>query len=219
MSPPDIMVNLGCGLQAPPGWYNMDRSPALVLDRMRPLKRALFRVGVLTPAHMAEWPRSIHMRSVNRPLPFADGSVAAVYSSHMLEHLYLADARAVLVECHRVLRDGAPIRLALPNTAALADLLVDEGPGDEGGERGREFNRRLGAYPEVRPAGRNLPRTLLSGGHHRWQPTPGLVRSMLDDAGFADIRRCAFLEGDLPDLANIEHREKSLFMEATASHH
>jgi hypothetical protein len=37
---------------------------------------------------------------------------------------------------------------------------------------------------------------------------------MLQDGGFTDVRECSFLDGKLPDLASVEHREKGLFVEA-----
>lgn len=215
MTDPSTKLNLGCGLHAPDGWYNMDRSVSLLLDRARPVKQVLHRVGLLTDAHMAEWPRSIHMRSVIRPLPFPDGSVEAIYSSHMLEHLYLSDARNVLEECGRVLRSGGVIRLALPDGERNARDLIDESHGAPG-PRALAFTRGLNAHPEVRPGKADLPRKLLRGGPHRWQPTGGLVEMLLGDAGFESVHRCEFLVGDLPDLPSVEHREESLFMEAAA---
>jgi predicted SAM-dependent methyltransferase len=52
------------------------------------------------------------------PLPFPDGSVAAIYSSHMLEHfLYPQPMLGLLRECHRVLVPGGWISIAVPDAA------------------------------------------------------------------------------------------------------
>src|SRR5687767_10047258 len=81
-------LNLGCGLNSIDGWENLDRSPGLILDRAYPLKRLLHRAGLLTSEHMTRWPRNIRIHDVVKGLPYADASVSAIYSSHMLEHLY-----------------------------------------------------------------------------------------------------------------------------------
>ena len=41
MNPPK-RVNNGCGSNVAQGWVNIDRSPGPLLDRLQPLKRALF---------------------------------------------------------------------------------------------------------------------------------------------------------------------------------
>ena len=45
-------------------------------------------------------------QDLTKRLPFDDGSVDAVYSSHLFEHIYYSDAEAILQECHRVLKPG-----------------------------------------------------------------------------------------------------------------
>jgi predicted SAM-dependent methyltransferase len=202
------MVNLGCGLNAAPGWVNIDRSPSLVLDRIPGAKRALHRLIGLQPGHLVTWPQGIRRLDITKGLPFERGSVRAVYSSHMLEHLYLSDAQRVLVECHRVLEVGGVLRLALPDSDALARRLVEGGSG-------RTFNEQLYAYPLVRPNWRGRVLSTVGASIHHWQPTRDLVRAMLQEAGFPKATERVFRQGTLPDLLAVEHREESMFWEAS----
>ena len=55
------------------------------------------------------------------PLPFADASLDAVHSSHMVEHISLEQTRRLLREIHRCLRPGGYLRLSTPDL----DLLID----------------------------------------------------------------------------------------------
>ena len=48
-------------------------------------------------------------------IPFADATVDAIYSSHLLEHLAFPDGQALLDECFRALRPGGKISVAVPN--------------------------------------------------------------------------------------------------------
>jgi predicted SAM-dependent methyltransferase len=209
-----LRLNLGCGLTAPPDWVNIDGSPSLILDRAWPVKRALHAIGVLDDAHMARWPRNVRRLDLRRPLPYPDQSADAVYSSHTLEHLYLAQAQALLGECRRVLRPGGILRLALPD----AEMWMSEYAQGVGDPPGAHFNERLNAYPSVAPTVVQVVRGVFGNSRHRWQPTFDLVSTMLVDAGFRDIQRREYLEGKLPDLNAVEHRPDSLFVEVSSSH-
>lgn len=203
------LLNLGSGTVAPSSWINIDRSPNVILDRFRPLKRLLFRLGLLSPVHMVEWPKNVTRLDITKKLPFPDQSVDGIYSSHTLEHLYLDDARTVLRECRRVLKQNAVLRLALPDAEGFARDLVDaSNAGDP--DAGWNFNKALCCVDERRPTLKRRLLSSLSSPPHRWQPTGGLVMNLLAEAGFTEITIRSYLQGDLPGLAQVEHREESL---------
>lgn len=87
-----ILVNLGCGRRFHPGWRNFD----------------------IAPCH-----DSVERFDVRKRLPFGDASVDFVYHSHLLEHLPLDDAHAFLLECHRILKPGGAIRVAVPDLEGI----------------------------------------------------------------------------------------------------
>lgn len=208
-----MRLNLGSGPVAIPGWINIDRSPNVVLDRVPMVKHLLLKAGVLNEGHRAAWDSSI-VRSDIRGLPYATESVDVAYSSHTLEHLYLAEAKQVLAEAARVLKPEGVLRLALPDATALArDLLAR--PDD--GNAARMFNERLLAHPASRPSLLERLRDMAGGHIHRWQPTPALVTSMLREAGFAHITTRIYREGSCPDLDRVETRPESFFLEASKS--
>ena len=189
----------------------------MMLLRKHPRLRSVLRTSkVLHDDHMPTWPTNVIRRDLSEPLPFADGTVDAVYSSHMLEHLFLDDARAFLVECARVCRPGAVLRLALPDAEQFARDLIAAGEDPEG-SAGLHYNEMLRAHPQARPAGRKLVAFIGGSNWHRWQPTKGLVRSMLADAGFEDVTEESFRSGKLPELEIVELREDSWFVEGVRS--
>ena len=85
---------------------------------------------------------------------------------------------------------------------------------DETGKAAIHFNDMLRAYPNARPTGPK--RVAFAGGSnwHKWQPTRGLVRSLLTEAGFVDITEFDYRVGTLPELDVVEVREDSMFFEA-----
>ena len=57
---------------------------------------------------------------------FADGSVAEIYASHVLEHLgFKRELPAALGEFHRVLVPGGVLHVSVPDLAVLCALYVD----------------------------------------------------------------------------------------------
>jgi predicted SAM-dependent methyltransferase len=91
--PSRLLVNLGCGSVWHGAWQNFD----------------------LDPQHP-----SIRSMDLGRPLPFADGSVDAIYHAHVLEHFEPAAGQRLLAECHRVLKPGGIVRVVVPDLEELA---------------------------------------------------------------------------------------------------
>jgi predicted SAM-dependent methyltransferase len=60
-------------------------------------------------------PRSDICRDLNNLLPFAEGSVDRIYSSHLLEHFPYTNMIKLLHECRRVLKSGGLFEAAVPN--------------------------------------------------------------------------------------------------------
>jgi len=84
----NLKLNVGCGKNLKPGWINIDLSEAADLQL-----------------------------DVREPLPFADESVAAVYSEHFFEHLeYPDEALHFLKESLRVLAAGGRFSVGVPDT-------------------------------------------------------------------------------------------------------
>lgn len=209
MSP--VWLNLGSGPHAVDGWINLDRSPAMRVSRQPVLRWLATRTGAVDAAQLPVWSPAVRSCDLRRPLPFDDASVDAVYSSHLLEHLYLREAERLLAECRRVLRAGAVLRLALPDFTDIASRVVDD-PDDA--EVARCANHDLHAHPADRPHGLGRLRHALSGAYHRWQPTAAFVTELMRDAGFTQVTPRSFQQGELPDLANVELRPESFFLES-----
>jgi predicted SAM-dependent methyltransferase len=195
---PSVKVNIGCGLDAYPGWQNFDNSPTIFLSRL-PGGRFLFR----TPA----WPRSVIRHDVvKKDLPFADNSVDCVYSSHAFEHLTYEASLAVARRCFRALRPGGVIRIAVPDFGRIVqDYLKNPEP-----LASQQFLHRMGMHAHWRG--------LLHPGHsHQQLFDKRSLCHMLREAGFAQPEEKEFGESRIPDIDVIELQQRafeSLYVEA-----
>lgn len=62
----------------------------------------------------------IQIHDIRKGLPFSNGHLDACYSSHVLEHLTQEQAKALLIECMRVLKSNGIVRLVVPDLEAIA---------------------------------------------------------------------------------------------------
>lgn len=94
-----MKINVGAGAFARDGWTNVDHASDWYGPRLAP--------------HV-EWDAT-----TGEPLPFGDGVASAVYCSHVIEHLERHQVGNLLAECHRVMRAGAVLRIAVPDAELL----------------------------------------------------------------------------------------------------
>lgn len=210
-----VKLNIGSGAEAVAGWINVDKSPALLLARSPRVRGVLARVGVLTERQRAGFSRDVVYGDATRRLRFADRSVDFVYSSHMIEHLSRQQGLAFLQEVRRILRPAGTVRLATPDLAQLISEYQAAGR-QQGYSAGDDLMSRFHFYHQSDDEGvvKRLISRNLSGHWHQWLYDDESLRTLLDQAGFEEIRRAEFQQGEFPDLELIEGRPESLFVQA-----
>ena len=213
---PGRRLHLGCGADVVPGWVNIDKSPSVLLSRAPSLRRALGRGGLLTPEQARGFPPGAVRADVSKRIPSADASADFAYSSHMIEHLSRWQALAFFRECRRVLRPGGVLRLATPDLEVMirdysdnSSPLLAEQP-----TRADAFCAEYAAYSDPPSVVRRLTKKWLGGDSHQWLYDAESLTFLLKESGFAEVIRCSYREGKVPDLDLVEHRERSLFVEA-----
>lgn len=203
--PPDGLLHLGCGLRTPAGWVNVDGSPQVVLARRPWLKRALVALGLVSPEQAPiPWNPSVVRLDLVRPLPYADATFAAVYSSHLLEHLYRDDALTLLKECRRVLAAGGVCRAVVPDTEALVERYRRAKARGEADAAERLMEQLL-VHDKARARGLRGTYYRLTALHqHKWMYDAASLTRLFTDAGFADVRPAAYLESRIVRIADVE---------------
>jgi predicted SAM-dependent methyltransferase len=198
-------INLGSWAHAPRDWVNVDGSWNAWLSQHPRLRRAAEGVGVLPDwASDTDWPDNILVHDLRKPLPFGDDYAAAIYGSHVLEHLYFVEAEALLRECRRVLCPGGVLRLVVPDLRAAVEEYMSGGDGDL-------LNERLGLRDRRPPSGNPAYRvySALKDFHsHKWMYDEKSISSRLEATGFEDVRALGYLESRIEGIEAVELRHR-----------
>jgi predicted SAM-dependent methyltransferase len=180
--PRPLKLHIGCGQVHFPGWVHLDENRVL-------------------PHLDAVW-------HANDPLPCEDGSCEFIYSEHFLEHLTVEQSRFFLRQCHRALRPGGVVRIAMPDMADCLRHYVD------GNWQQQPWLEKYG-YTWIRTGCEYVNVTFREWGH-QWLYDHEELRRRLSEAGFQNIRDAASQQSESPELRNRETRlESVLICEAT----
>jgi predicted SAM-dependent methyltransferase len=171
---------------------------------------------VIGDAQVKGFPRGIIHADASRGLPYTNGSVSYVYSSHMIEHLSRSRALNFAKECRRVLCPNGVLRLATPDLAKILAAYEASGPSQDGEiARGDVLMTRLGMFHELEaPLAQRMIHRVASASYHQWLYDSESLTRLLAEGGFSDTRVCAYRKGETPDLDQLEHRPESLIIEA-----
>jgi len=156
------LVDIGCGSAVSPGWWGIDYR-----------------------RHGAD----VYYADLRDPLPFPQSSVAGILAEHVIEHLFFDDLPRLLAECHRVLRQGAPIRIVSPDARKIARLVLS--PESREAQDLVAEDHRVHHWPRTEiSAMRTANRLSHQWGQHISLVDPHLVIEMLTHAGFTSAIEC-----------------------------
>jgi predicted SAM-dependent methyltransferase len=213
-------VNLGCGLQTPSGWINVDGSWNARLAKHPWIRRALLSLNLL-PADTLNipWSSSIFIHDIRQPLPFSDGSVAAIYASHVLEHLYREEGQRLVNESLRVLAKGGVLRVVVPDLEAIVREYMGERPfGALTREVGRlsradRLNQRMlmryptPIYPHLLHRIYDSWKDLHS---HKWMYDAESLIALFEGGGFVQVRRREYRDSEIEGIEQLEEESRVL---------
>ncbi len=196
-----IKLHLGAFDCAIDGWINTDVTPHIFIAKVPGAAGLLRAVGKLDDKkyqmHRRGQFRALTYVDLTKPLPFADASVAAVFSSHVFEHLFRDEIRRLVGEIRRVLRPGGVCRVVVPDLEKVVALYDPQSP-----------ERFLSAMFEADT------RDAVKNGHH-WGFTGASLKKLFEACGFNTAEVVSYREGRCPDIAVLDNRpDESVFFEA-----
>lgn len=202
-----VKINIGSGLVVTGDWYNIDANintviaklPRALLPALLPL---LYRSTGVKNWYTEEFfitqitqHRFIHHNILNG-IPFDGGVADYVYSSHFFEHFFHDEAAFIAREAWRVLKPGGVLRVCVPDLEIAVNTYLE--------------GRREAALQYFFEGGKS---DYFS--RHKYMYDFTLLKELLERAGFASVTRCAFQQGQTPDIATLDNRpEQTLFVEA-----
>jgi len=195
-------INIGCGLVVAPGWLNIDSSPFILFAGWpKFINRRLAKIGVNKEIPTREYCRILSenrfiYHDIRYGLPLPDASITYAYSSHILEHFYKDEALELLRGIYRILKPGGLVRIAIPDLEYALKLYYD---GKK--EKGLKFMFS--------------PKNFSVLSRHRYMYDFEMLKTALESAGFADICKCEYQKGRMPDIEKLDNRpEESIYAEA-----
>lgn len=215
-----IRLNLGCGLRAPAGWINVDGSWNARLAKYPLLRRSLSKLRLL-PQDKLEipWSASIVIHDIRKPLPFPDNSAAALYASHVLEHLYREEGQHLIAESFRVLGAGGVLRVVVPDLQAIVEEYLrngaacgDSSTSDALSPADRLNQRLLMRWPT--PISSHLLYRIYSSWQdfhsHKWMYDADSLSTLFKKAGFIEVERRDCYDSRIPDIRDVEDTSRIL---------
>ena len=236
-----IVLNLGCGTKTSDHCVNIDWSFYLRIKN-NPVLRLLSSsiIGAERRERLNSLSTNIMVHDIRKGIPFANSSVDAVYHSHVLEHIDREYINSFQMEVHRVLKVNGIQRICVPDLEKpIRRYLesVDRCQADPDNVRQHDSFVHEILEQSVRkeafgsslrpPLQRTLENWLLGdarrrGETHQWMYDRFNLTDVLQKAGFAGIRVCAWNESAIVgwttmglevDASGNEYMSNSLYVE------
>jgi len=191
-------VQYGCGLSAPQEWRNFDASLTLRFERL-PL------LGKMYIKNAVRFPPNAEYADIVKGLPVVKGSCAAVYCSHVLEHLSLEDARTALTNTYELLAADGVFRLVVPDLEVMVSGYLQNT--DVGAAQA--FVRDTGMGRETRKRGvLGFIYEFLGNSSHLWCWDYKSLEHELLEVGFKSVRRARFNDSGEKMFIHVEDKER-----------
>ena len=119
-------VNLGCGPIGKDDWINLDWGILAFMHRNPLVENFLLACKLFPKGYNIKWPKNLFLHNCRSKLPFKEGSIDFIYSSHFIEHLKRFETERILEDCHRVLKKNGVLRLIIPDLELLTRKYVEK---------------------------------------------------------------------------------------------
>ncbi|PSO58331.1 MAG: hypothetical protein BRC36_18145 [Cyanobacteria bacterium QH_2_48_84] len=215
MSKDGICLNIGCGLDAPEGWVNIDSSPSLKLSKI-PIANTI----LLSILRSPDWPQSVKFGDLVKCLKIADSSCDLVFASHIIEHLYLSDFSAALENIHSYLKTGGVLRIIVPDLEkCIATYTTRKQDEAWSAKAAHEFmNESCLGRTETRNSLYKRLVEVFSNSKHQWMWDEPSLLDALAQQGFKNIRQRDYGEWSDQRFEAFEKQDRhwnAICMEAT----
>ena len=195
-----MKLHIGAFNRSVEGWHNTDITPHQWIARIPFLPLLIYKLGKMTAGRYAEHQAKIYNNldylDATKSLPFANDTIEAIFSSHVLEHLFMDEVEKLIPEFFRVLKVGGVCRVVVPDLEKIIAIYDVNDP--------RQF---LTEIFEISKRGE------VKNSHHCGFTGKFLI-TLFEEAGFSQCDILDYQVGKCPDLVKLDNRPESLFFEA-----
>ena len=135
MNGQNMKINIGCGKTPTLDWINYDNSLSIRLSKFPLLSSYLSQIGLISADQkeliLAARKYGIKWANATKKIPHSSGTVQAIYTSHMVEHLDREEIGLFLDEAYRVLQPGGVIRIVVPDLRTLVESYLKDNDADQ----------------------------------------------------------------------------------------
>ncbi len=178
-------INIGCGQTPTRGWRNFDNSLSLRFSNIPLLPFIMYRLRIFdsTQYSFIRFARQncIEYGDATKGLPILSGTIDALYTSHMLEHLDRNGAELFLDEAFRILRFGGIIRIAVPDLKKLIIQYIESDNANTFIEATRL------CVPVAKTFLQRLYLLLVGPRNHQWMYDGNSLSAILEKHGFEKV--------------------------------
>ncbi|WP_287601761.1 methyltransferase domain-containing protein [Thiothrix sp.] len=198
-----LKINLGCGLAVTQGWINIDGSfNALIAPLPLAIHKIAYKLSgsnhyyTFDEYHKLLKNNIFYQANLNNGIPTKDNSIDYIYTSHFLEHLYPEDAKKLIQDSYRTLKNGGLIRIIVPDLDYAIKLFNED-----------KKKQALDSY-------------FFNGGskfdQHKYMYDYVILHDLLKASGFSNISKLQYKTGLCPDIEILDkYQAESIFVEAT----
>lgn len=207
-----LKLNLGCGLQCPEGWVNIDSSFGVWLSRYPLLKKMIY---AFIPASWGilpniKWTANTTWMDLTKRFKYKDNTADYIYSSHTLEHFTYEEAAFVLSECFRVMKPGAVIRIIVPALEAVIGIYFSTKEKDPGFAAVNFHNATL--YFETPVPKKGLfslwKYTIQKKNNHQFLYDKPALKKQLETTGFQGVVFKSYADSLIPGIDKVDIPER-----------
>ena len=148
-----------------------------------------------------------------KKFPFPAGSFRYVYSEHVFEHVPFAEGQEMLKETYRVLAPGGRVRLATPDLNKFLALFREEKTPEM--KQYIQDKLKWHNWPSTPDTECYILNLQLRAWGHEFVYTPKMLKAVLEQVGFRDVKPYAVGQSDDTELRGLEGR--SHWKEASAN--
>lgn len=145
--------------------------------------------------HLDGWVNVDADVDITKPLPYPDKHADYMFAEHVVEHVGYYEALGFFRECHRVLKNGGVLRIAVPSVERILKYGTPEY---------FKFASKWGPTNDVRGA----MHAILHAHGHRAPWTESLLTTSLFSSGFDKTEVCTPGQSHINELQQVEGHGK-----------